>query len=262
MSFEFLHDRRELECFLRRNTYLNIYAIGDLDDFFWPRTCWFGHRTGGKIDSVAFLYTGMVLPTLIVMSEDISLERELLASIVHLLPDPVYCHLSPGLESALESTHELEPHGEFHRMALIDSKPLLKTDSQDVVQLKVSDQEELLDFYSRSYPGNWFDPRMLETGKYFCKRLDGSIVSAGGIHVYSPEYRVGTLGNIATHPEYRGRGFSTAVTAMVCRSMLETVDHIGLNVRTDNTAAVLCYEKLGFRTVASFGEFMARQRVS
>ena len=260
MNFEFLHDRPELESFLRRNTFLNIYAIGDLDDFFWPRTCWFGHRSGGEIDSVAFLYTGMVLPTLIVMSEDISPERELLASIAHLIPDPVYCHLSPGLEAALESSHELESHGRFYRMALLDREALLKADCLNTVQLNEVDLEELLEFYRQNYPGNWFDPRMLETGKYFCIRDDGNIVSAGGIHVYSPEYRVGTLGNIATHTLYRGRGFGSAVTAMVCRSMMGTVDHIGLNVRTDNPAAISCYEKLGFRTVASYGEFMARQR--
>lgn len=154
MDFEYLHDRRELEGFLRRNTFLNIYAIGDLDDFFWPRTCWFGHRSGGKIDSVALLYTGMVLPTLIVMSEDASPERELFSSIAHLLPDPVYCHLTPGLEIALERTHEMESHGRFQRMALIDSEALYRTDNPDIVQLKVSDQEELLAFYRMSYPGN------------------------------------------------------------------------------------------------------------
>ena len=257
MDSEFLHDRRELEDFLRMNTFLNIYAIGDLDDFFWPHTCWFGHRSGGKIDSVALLYTGLVLPTLIVMSEDISPERELLSSIAHMLPDPVYCHFTPGLEIALERAYEMESRGKFQRMALIDTDALFKTDNPDV-QLKVSDQEELLAFYRTSYPGNWFDPRMLETGKYFCIRLDGKIISAGGIHVYSPRYRVGALGNIATHPEYRGSGFGTAVTAMVCRSMLETVDHVGLNVSVDNHAAISCYEKLGFRTVAPFVEFMAR----
>ncbi len=257
MNFEFLHDPQELEVFLRRNTFLNIYAIGDLDDFFWPCTCWFGRRNCGKIDSIALLYTGMKLPTLIVMSGDISPERELLASIAHLLPDPVYCHLSPGLEDALENSHDLETHRRYCRMALLDREAISDNDCLDVVQLKRSDLEELLDFYSKSYPRNWFDPRMLETGKYFCIRRDGNIVSAGGIHVYSPEYRVGTLGNIATHPEYRGSGFGTAVTAMVCRSLLETVDHIGLNVRSDNSAAISCYEKLGFRTVASYGEFMA-----
>lgn len=260
MNFEFLHDRRELENYLRKNIFLNIYAIGDLDDFFWPCTCWFGRRSLGKVDSVALLYTGMKLPTLIVMSRDISPERELLTSIAHLLPDPVYCHLSPGLEDALEDSHEMEVHGKYNRMGLVDEEAFFNADCRDVVQLKVSNLEELLDFYNKSYPRNWFDPRMLETGKYFCIRRDGNIVSAGGIHVYSSEYRVGTLGNIATHPEYRGKGFGTAVTVMVCRSLLETVDHVGLNVRSDNTAAISCYEKLGFRTVASYGEFMVQRK--
>jgi hypothetical protein len=51
MSFIYLHDREEIEKFLRKDIFLNIYGIGDLDDFFWPYTCWFGHRSDGGIDA-------------------------------------------------------------------------------------------------------------------------------------------------------------------------------------------------------------------
>lgn len=30
-----LHDKARIEAFLRKNVYLHIYSIGDLDDFFW-----------------------------------------------------------------------------------------------------------------------------------------------------------------------------------------------------------------------------------
>ena len=33
-----------------------------------------------------------------------------------------------------------------------------------------------------------------------------------------------------------------------------TVDHIGLNVKADNAAAVACYRRLGFRPVAEYEE--------
>ncbi len=260
MKFEFLHDRDEIEQYLRSNTFLHIYGIGDLDDFFWPHTCWFGSRSAGKVNCAALLYSGLELPTLILMSEDVSPESEFLSSIAHMLPDPVFCHLSTGLATALESTHDLQPHGKFNRMALLSSDSLYKVDCGDVIQLKESDLPELLEFYRWSYPANWFDPRMLQTGKYYCIRKDGDIVCAGGIHVYSPVYRIGTLGNIATHTDFRGRGLATSVTAKVCLSMIDSVEHIGLNVKKDNSAAISCYENLGFRTVSSFGEFYARRR--
>jgi predicted GNAT family acetyltransferase len=75
------------------------------------------------------------------------------------------------------------------------------------------------------------------------------------VHVYSRRYRVAALGNIATHPDYRGKGYGKVVAARVCKSLLNDIDHIGLNVKTDNKGAIRCYQKLGFETVGAFGEF-------
>jgi len=115
-------------------------------------------------------------------------------------------------------------------------------------------------FYQDSYPGNWFDPRMLETGQYFGLLTDDRLVSVGGIHVYSPQYRVAALGNIATHPAYRGRGCGKAVTARICQSLSQTVDEIGLNVKADNRPALACYQRLGFDVVAEYGEFAVSRK--
>jgi ribosomal protein S18 acetylase RimI-like enzyme len=76
------------------------------------------------------------------------------------------------------------------------------------------------------------------------------------VHVYSIRYKVAALGNITTHPDYRGRGYGRMVTGRVCKSLLgDEIDHIGLNVKADNAGAIRCYEKLGFEVVGSFREF-------
>ncbi len=259
-GFVYLHDRVEIEEFLRKDIFLNIYGIGDLDDFFWPYTCWFGHRSGGEIDAVVLLYTGMELPTLIALSEDTDAMRKLLESIDHVLPETFYGHFSPGLESVFELTHSIASHGKYTRMALLDDRIVSGTDCGETIRMVRGDTDEILEFYRMSYPGHWFDPRMLETGQYFGIRRDKKLVSVGGIHVFSPEYGVGTLGNIATLPDFRGRGLGRTVTARVCQSLLMDVAHIGLNVRSDNIAAVSCYKKLGFREAALYGEFMITKK--
>ena len=91
---------------------------------------------------------------------------------------------------------------------------------------------------------------------YFGIRNDTMLLSIAGVHVYSKKYRVAALGNIATHPEHRGKGYGTAVTARLCRELLEHVDTIGLNVGVDNTAAIKCYKKLGFEFTAVYNEIM------
>lgn len=257
MGFVCLHDKREIEQFLRRNIYLNIYSIGDLDDFFWPYTIWYGFRTNSNIEAVILLYVGQPLPVLLALSEKPAIMQELLKAILHLLPHRFYAHLSPGLEDVFDNTYNLEPHGEHYKMALIDKTTIYGFDCSEVICLSKADVKNIREFYEESYPGNWFDQRMLETNQYFGIMKNHRLVSVAGIHVYSPQYGVAALGNIATHPSYRGKGYGKLVTARVCQSLLnEGINHIGLNVKADNTIAISCYEKLGFKIVASYSEFV------
>jgi hypothetical protein len=38
------------------------------------------------------------------------------------------------------------------------------------------------------------------------------------------------------------------------------VDHVGLNVKADNDAAMACYRKLGFEVITPYGEFTVEQK--
>jgi len=252
-----LRDKGALEAFFRRDVFLHIYNIGDLDDFFWRNTTWYAQREGDTILAVVLLYTGLELPTLLAFSGDREATEELLRSIINELPAKLYAHLSTGLEKVLGERFALESHGEHYKMALRDKSPMQCVDCSEVVRLSTTDLDEMMRFYRESYPGNWFDPRMLETNQYFGIRRDGVLVSAGGIHVYSKRYRVAALGNITTHPDQRNRGYARAVTARLCRSLSDSVDHIGLNVKADNSAAISCYKGLGFEICVTYGEYMA-----
>jgi RimJ/RimL family protein N-acetyltransferase len=260
MKFICLHEKSEIEQFLRKDIQLHIYSIGDLDDFFWPYTTWYGLKTNGGLSAVVLLYSGQSLPILLALSEDRDAIQELLRSIHHLLPPQFYAHLSPGLEGAFSGTHYLDPHGEHYKMALHSKTAVFAFDCSGVTPLSTAELEEIQEFYRESYPGNWFDPRMLETRQYFGIRAQGKLVSVGGIHVYSPQYRVAALGNIATHPSYRGQGYGKIVTAKVCQSVSEDVNEIGLNVKANNQSAIACYERLGFKTIAAYGEFMVHRK--
>ncbi|MBN1484350.1 MAG: GNAT family N-acetyltransferase [Chloroflexia bacterium] len=251
-----LHDKGEIEAFLRRNPRLHVYALGDLDDFFWPYTTWYA-RQGRDIRALVLVYNSPALPVLLALDDPPLAELEaLLRALLPLLPRRFYAHLSPGLAQTLAIDYELEPHGRYHKMALSEPARLRAFDTSIVVPLGPADRDELLALYRESYPDNAFDPRMLESGQYFGLRRRGRLCSAAGIHVYSPTYRVAALGNITTHPRYRGQGLGTAVTAALCQSLLRTVKHIGLNVHAENAAAIACYEKLGFRFVAPYEEYM------
>ncbi len=253
-----LHDKKTIELFLRNNTGLHIYSLGDLDDFFWPYTTWYALTVDDAPKAIALLYTGLPLPTLLALSGQSAIMSDLLESIIHILPCKFYAHLSPGLENAFLGSYELKSHGEHFKMALKDRSAVKNVDCSPVIRLSNSDLNDVIRLYQESYPGNWFDRRMLETNQYFGIREDGKLISIAGVHVYSHTYRVAALGNIATHPSWRNKGYGRLVTARLCQSLSQSVDCIGLNVKADNRSAISCYKKLGFEIIASFSEFMVQ----
>ncbi len=250
-----LHAKDEIEALLRRNPWLHLYAIGDLDDFFWQYTTWYGCRQDSQIQHVVLVYTGSAVPTLLALSEEpVALMPPFLRSIMHLLPKRVYAHLSHDLLPVFAEQYHVHAQGLHYKMALTQPACLDDIDTSQVIPLALADLDDLKTLYQVSYPGNWFDPRMLETGHYFGIRRGKMLVSVAGVHVYSRRYRVAVLGNVTTHPAFRGQGLSTTVCARLCRELLNTVDHVGLNVKADNVGALATYQRLGFERIAEYEE--------
>jgi ribosomal protein S18 acetylase RimI-like enzyme len=250
-----LHDRAQIGAFLRRDAPLHLYALGDLDDFFWPSTLWYGLEVDGALRQVILGYLADSLLVVHALTDGPVAElRDLLARVQHLLPPRIYAHLTPGAGEALSGRYLSESHGVYDKMLLVEPERLAAADTREVERLGEGDLDAVQALYDASYPGNWFDPRMLETGQYYGLREGGALVSVAGVHVYSPQQRVAALGNIVTRPEARGRGYATRVTARLCAELLQTVAHIGLNVRADNAPALACYQRLGFARVASYEE--------
>lgn len=256
MEMYALHDKAQIEAFLRKNVYLNIYSIGDLDDFFWHNTVWYALKDGDDIRAIVMLYTMPPIPTLHAMCERQGPMAELIRSIFHLLPGRFHAHLSPGLAEVFAERASVESSEKNYKMALADKSRLDEVDCSQVVPLTVDDLDQMLRLYEDAYPGNWFDPRMLETGQYFGVKKENRLVSAAGVHVYSQEYKVASLGNVVTHPDYRTTGLAKSATARLCQSLAVDVEHIGLNVTSENAAAMSLYEALGFKIVAPYYECM------
>jgi len=261
MKTIYLHNKEIIESFLRRDIYLHLYSLGDLDDFYWQYTQWFALSENEIILSLVLLYTGLEMPTLLALDSSDNIEnlRRLFNSIVHLLPGKFHLHISPGLTDTLSEEYILKPRGEHYKMALKNPQAINKIDTSRVDKLGIDERNNLLKLYKMSYPGHWFDPRMLETGQYYGIRESCELVSVAGIHVFSPEYRVAALGNITTRPDYRGKGYGKAVTAKLCESLLQSVSYIGLNVKSDNMPAIKCYKDLGFEIISSFEEYIVKK---
>ncbi|HJT58371.1 MAG TPA: GNAT family N-acetyltransferase [Ktedonobacteraceae bacterium] len=252
-----LHSKSEIETFLRRDTFLHIYSIGDLDNFFWQYTTWYALRDAEQeISAIVLIYSGTQIPVLLAITEEPGdAMGELLQSISPLLPKRFHAHLSGDRAAVFANDYAIQPYGPHYKMALIYKDRVDAIDTSNVVPLTVSDLSALQALYDASYPANAFDPRMLETGYYYGIRQGSDIISVAGIHVYSQRYKVAALGNVTTRPDFRGQSLATAVCAKLCQALLHTIDHIGLNVKADNVSAIAAYKRLGFEVIAEYGEY-------
>lgn len=250
-------DRAALEAALRRDPALYTYHLGDLDDFFWPRTRWWTLRgPDGAPDEVALLYRGVDPPTLLGISRDVTRLSALLREVEPDLPERVYAHLSPGALPALGPAWRAEPHGLHLKMRRADPAPCAAIDCARAVPLSEADLEPLLALYRAAYPGNWFDPRMLATGFYRGVRERERLLAVAGVHVVSVPYGVAALGNITTDPAARGQGLGRTVTAAVVQALAAAgVREIGLHVHSENAPAIALYRRLGFVPTAEYEEY-------
>jgi ribosomal protein S18 acetylase RimI-like enzyme len=254
-----LTDRDAIAAFCRRRPAVHAYALGDLDDFFWPHTRWLAWEGATGIEQLALLYDEPDPPVLLALTEPTESSMDmLLGAIGPELPAPVYAHLSPGLVAVLSPRLvPASPPVEHRKLGLVDPSRLTGHGDGVVVALGPEDVEEVLAFYRQAYPGTWFETRMLETRRYVGIRDGRRLVCVAGVHVWSPTWRVAALGNVATLPEARSRGLATIACAELCRLLLgDGIDTIALNVRADNTAAIRAYEKLGFVHAADYVEVL------
>jgi ribosomal protein S18 acetylase RimI-like enzyme len=255
-----ISDRKKLAAYFRRDLPLHTYSLGDLDEFYWPRTTFYGEILEEEVSRVTLLYRGEGLPVLLALGPEEFFGDDYYRFLSPRLPDPFYAHFSPGLEKFFLHDYEIVDHGEHYKMDLVEPGNFGKTDLESPFRLNVSQLPELQELFHCSYPENAFDPRMLSTGRYYGYRSGGILVSVAGVHVCSSRYRVAALGNVTTHPDYRNRGFARLVTARLCRDLVGEVDTIGLNVKVDNAPAVHLYQSLGFKIAAKYGEFSFKKR--
>ncbi|WP_223884318.1 GNAT family N-acetyltransferase [Micromonospora craniellae] len=183
--------------------------------------------------------------------------RRLLGELAPVLPARLEAHLSPGVEAALVGAFDVTPSGVHHKMAWTDPGRAVGVTPAGVV-LGRADLPRLRKLYAVGYPGNWLDARMVDTGRYVGITDGDLLVAVAGVHVFSPTYRVAAVGNVTTRPGWRGRGLAAAVVARLCEVLRADVDHVTLNVKADNGAAVRLYERFRFTRVAEYGEFRLR----
>src|SRR5262249_50099305 len=146
------------------------------------------------------------------------------------------------------------------RMQVTPASFLPPAASNAVRRLHATDAAELNRLYALEGEGIWYSGRQVEDGLYYGASSRGRLVSAAGTHIYSRAEGVGVVGNVFTHPDFRGHGLATAVTAAVTADLLRDCHLVALSVDPANRSARHIYETMGYGEAGRLVEAMATRR--
>ncbi len=253
----FTVNKKHLERHFQKDPVLFGYHQGDLDDFYFPDCQWAAdYHQRARIEELILIYGGLKTATVLAFGLTDRFEQ-LLKETIELLPNKFYCHFLESYRSVFRQLYEEKPLGKFLKMKLVsrqrcESYALDKNDN--IVRLEQSHYQQLIEIYKQAYPDNYFNKRMLETGKYFGCFIEDKLVAVAGVHVYSKKFKIAVLGNIATHENFRNKGLATKVTAVLVKELVGEGLLVALNVNSDNEAAIKCYANLGFEKTHEYEE--------
>lgn len=260
--FTFAIDKKRLLEHFQKDPVLFAYHIGDLDDRYFPQcqfACTYG-ETAHIFESV-LIYSGLKTPSVLAFGTTDDGFVELLDELMPVLPLKFFCHYLPPYRDTFLEAYKETDLGLHQKMKLTNFRPVdSKVENGEIRPLSTSDAETVLSFYSSAYPDGYFEPHMLESGRFVGMMVDGRLVSVAGVHIYSPAYKIAVLGAIATLPEFRGKGFATILTSHLCQQLVKERLLICLNVKADNTTAIKSYSRIGFTITHEYQEALFELR--
>jgi RimJ/RimL family protein N-acetyltransferase len=177
---------------------------------------------------------------------------------LHPGPRQAFLTCEPAQTDAVLVTHNLWRPQTMLRMQLDRDAFAMPASHPEVRRLTMADAAELNRLYEDE--GTRHLGSQVVEGVYFGAFHRSRLVSAAGTHIYSRREGVGVVGNVYTHPDFRGHGLGTAVTAAVTENLMDACDMIVLNVDPANRTARHVYEQLGFQEAGRLVEAMATRR--
>ncbi len=231
------------------------YALGQLEPALFPRTRWFWARGSTGTGLVLHSRGGLGDATFVMGDPDA------VAAILSIHPGPTqtYATCQPQHLDTLRDVFRLASQQPMIRMAVRAARFVPAT-RLNPIALTGLDIRRINSLYSSEGGPSYYIPEHIDSGVYRGIVSEGRLVAVAGTHVVSRQEGVAVVGNVFTHPAYRGRGYATAATSSVTETLLQYCEHVVLTVDPTNTPAVQAYAKLGYNEVCQLVEASAARK--
>lgn len=263
-------DKVEIEAVLRRDWVYAAYALGDLEPEQSEYCTWYLAEAAQQVSALALVYRRLEPPVLLTMGDPAGV-----AAIFEAVALPARIYMA----SQLATLPVFQAHYDFGddrvrpmvRMAVSGGtfQPAgRQADGHLLRRLGVSDVPaiEALVAHGGPFAPDAFSPAQVAEGLFYgveagtAARSDpGELLAVAGTHLVAHTTKIAAVGNIYTHPGYRGQGCGQLVTTAVTADLLDQGLHVVLNVDSGNATAIHMYEKLGYRTHCPFVEGVGRR---
>ena len=255
-AIERLDNKAEIFEFLKEDRLYAAYAIGDLEPALFKHCEWHVSSRNGQRISLCMFFRGLPTDRLFLMGSAQGLEP-ILGGVLN--TSRVYFSCRAPHLAVIRPGYSLRKIQLMSRMALAPQK---FTPVEGSVTRVGSRQVGLLQDLYRRHGGVAFAPYQLEQGVFYGVEKDGELVATAGTHLVSRTYRLGIVGNVITHPDYRGQGYATICTSAVVEELLSQSLDVVLNVEHGNAPAKMIYDRLGFEVYCHFIECLGIRRAS
>ena len=238
-------DVRLLRSLLRQDGVANGYLLGDLDANYFGQCRWFVATSRRRPVSVLVVFEGLSTPALLSYGAPDGVGA-LVRDFSDELPATCWAKIPLEHQKAYATRYHIEDEDLSWVMGLTPDVPCHVEETDGVERMAPQDVAELMTLYE-AYPGHFFEPGQLGSGRYFGRRVRGRLVSVAGTHVFAPGEGVAVLGNVVTAPDERGQGHAQACVRRLVQTLRDNgCTAISLQVSDQNAPAIACYRHVGF----------------
>jgi GNAT superfamily N-acetyltransferase len=224
------------------------YALAQLDPRMFPRNKWY-HAAGPNGEALLLHSKSPLGSALFALGDATAIDAAL-----SLHPGPRFAFGSLMIEhKSIARKYFLMTRPQLMLRMTIDRDTFQPTETT-AHRLARSDIGAVNRLYSLEGGPTAYRKEHLEDAVYYGIFEGPDLISIAGTHVISEAERIAVVGNVFTHPQYRGRGLAKATTSAVSRALLTNCDLVALTVEEANTAAVAVYSSLGYETKCKLHE--------
>ena len=247
-TVERTRDGDEIRALLAPHRAYAAYALAQLEPARFGLSQWF--KATGPEGSALVLHSRGGLGRALFSLGD----AEAVDAILSLHPGPHFSFgsIQPEHRSVAQTHYIMARQQVMMRMSV--SPDSFSPREGEALRLRATDTSDINLLYSAEGGATAYRASDVEDGVYYGVRLDGRLVSIAGTHVVSRQEGAAVVGNVFTHPRYRGRGLGTIATSATTADLLQDCPLVVLTVEETNAPAVAGYKRLGYATQCTLHE--------